>query len=59
MYLNNVKGGMATSPPSWLTITLDVFKLGESIRLGYKVFRLTITLDVFKCWKCKSSITDF
>ena len=34
--------------PTWLTVTLDVFKFAKHDELKKRKQRLTVTLDVFK-----------
>ena len=47
MYLNNSQLN-PMKDLSWLTLTLDVFKLNSDSSSPPYPFRLTLTLDVFK-----------
>ena len=47
MYLNKYYL-MNSKSLTWLTVTLDVFKLDKLLKLYDELERLTVTLDVFK-----------
>ena len=47
MYLNGIFKDIL-APAIGLTVTLDVFKFWNGVRLSNPIPRLTVTLDVFK-----------